>query len=90
MPCFLVLLAALFPRVALVCLFLFTTYLQRAYSSLIVLVLGFIFLPLTTIVYAFIVNGNHPVDGVYLIALIVSALFDLGLIGHGEYRRRNR
>jgi len=90
MPCFLVLLAALFPRVALVVLFLFTTYLQRAYSSLIVLVLGFIFLPLTTIVYAFIVNGNHPVDGVYLIALIVSALFDLGLIGHGEYRRRNR
>lgn len=90
MPCFLVLLAALFPRVALVCLFFFTTYLQRAYSSLVVLVLGFIFLPLTTIVYAFIVNGNHPVDGVYLIALIVSALFDLGLMGHGEYRRRSR
>jgi hypothetical protein len=90
MPCLLAFLAALFPRVALVLLFLFTTFLQKAYSSLIVLVLGFLFLPLTTIVYAFIVNGGHTVDGVYLVALIVSILFDLGLIGHGEYHRRRR
>jgi uncharacterized oligopeptide transporter (OPT) family protein len=90
MPCFLVLTAALFPRVAIVLLFLFTTFLQRAYSSLIVLVLGFLFLPLTTIVYAYIVNGNHAIDGIYLVALIIAALFDLGLLGHGEYRRRRR
>ena len=90
MPCLLVFIAALFPRLALVALFLFTNYLQKAYSSLIILVLGFIFLPLTTIVYAFIVNGGHPVAGIYLIALVVCALFDLGLIGHGEYSRRQR
>ena len=88
MPCLLLLLAAAFPRVALVVLFFFTTFLDRAYHSLVLLVLGFLFLPLTTIVYAWIVNGHHPLDGVYLIALIISVLFDLGLIGHGEYRRR--
>ena len=53
------------------------------------LVLGFLFLPLTTIVYAWIMNGHYPLDGVYLIALILAALLDLGVIGHGEYRRRS-
>jgi hypothetical protein len=90
MPCLLVFLIALFPRLALVGLFLFTTFLQKAYTSLIVLVLGFLFLPLTTIVYAYIVNGNHLIDGAYLAALVVSVLFDLGIIGHGEYSRRGR
>ena len=90
MPCLIVLLAAAFPRLAIAVLFLFTHYLDRAYQSLIVVVLGFLFLPLTTIVYAWIVNGNHPLDGLYLIAMIVAALFDLGLIGQGEYQRRRR
>ena len=90
MPCLIVLLAAAFPRLAIAVLFLFTHYLDRAYQSLIVLVLGFLFLPLTTIVYAWVVNGNHPLDGLYLIAMIIAALFDLGLIGQGEYHRRRR
>jgi hypothetical protein len=88
MPCLFVLLAAAFPRLLLVFLFFFTTFLDRAFHSLVLLVLGFLFLPLTTIVYAWIINGGHPLDGAYLIALIVAALFDLGIIGHGEYRRR--
>jgi uncharacterized oligopeptide transporter (OPT) family protein len=90
MPCFVVLLAALFPRVVLALLFFFTTYLQRAYTSMIILILGFLFLPLTTIVYAYIVNNHLPTDGAYLIALIIAALFDMGLIGHGAYSRRRR
>jgi hypothetical protein len=88
MPCLLIVLAAAFPRVAIALLFFFSNFFDRVYSSLIVLVLGFLFLPLTTIVYAWIVNGGHAIDGIYLIAMIISVLFDLGLIGHGEYRRR--
>lgn len=90
MPCLIVLLASAFPRLVIAVLFLFTHYLDRAYQSLIVLVLGFLFLPLTTLVYAWTVNANHPVNGLYAIALIVAALFDLGLIGQGEYHRRRR
>lgn len=88
MPCLLLLLGIAFPRLAIVLLFLFTTFLQRAYHSLVLVVLGFIFLPLTTIVYAWIINAHHRLDGIYLVALIVAVLADLGLIGHGEYRRR--
>jgi hypothetical protein len=89
-PCLLLLLVALFPRIAIAGLFLLTSFFDRAYHSLLVLLLGFLFLPLTTIVYAWIVNGHRPLDGIYLIALIVAVLFDLGLVGHGEYRRRRR
>ncbi len=43
MPCLLLALFLLFPRVALVLLFFFTHFLERAYHSLLILVLGFIF-----------------------------------------------
>jgi len=88
MPCLLLLIGIAFPRLALVLLFLFTTFLQRAYHSLLLILLGFVFLPLTTIVYAWIVNARHPLDGIYLAALIIAVLADLGLLGHGEYQRR--
>ena len=88
MPCLVLLIGIAFPRVAIVLLFLFTTFLQRAYHSLLLVALGFIFLPLTTIVYAWIVNGGHPVGGVYLVAIVVAILADLGFIGQGEYHRR--
>jgi len=52
MPCLLLILFVAFPRVALVLLFFFCTYLQRAYHGLLLPILGFIFLPLTTLVYA--------------------------------------
>jgi uncharacterized oligopeptide transporter (OPT) family protein len=89
MPCLLLLLTLAFPRLVMVLLFLLSNFLQRAYNSLLIIVLGFIFLPLTTIVYAWVVNSHHPVDGVYLVAVIVAALIDLGLIGHGARSRRD-
>lgn len=88
MPCLLLLLALAFPRFALVLLFFFSTFLERAYHSLFLIVLGFVFLPITTIVYAWVVNGHHPLQGVYLIAVIVAALADLGMIGHGASKQR--
>ncbi len=86
--CLILLFGIAFPRLALMLLYFFTTFLDRAYHSLLLVVLGFLFLPLTTIVYAWIVNGRHPLDGVYAAALILSVLADLGLIGRGEYQRR--
>ncbi|HLK51114.1 MAG TPA: hypothetical protein VKT49_23390 [Bryobacteraceae bacterium] len=88
MPCLIVLGGIAFPRLAIVLLFLFTTFLERAYHSLLLVVLGFVFLPLTTLVYAWIVNARHPLEGVYLAALILAVLADVGLLGQGEYHRR--
>jgi hypothetical protein len=87
MPCILLLLVLAFPRVILVLMFLFSTYLTRAYHNMLVPLLGFIFLPLTTIVYAWEVNSHMPLTGINLFLLIIAAIFDVGGLGHG-YRRR--
>ena len=90
MPCLLLLVVLAFPRVVLVVLYFVTTYLQRAYDNLIVLVLGFIFLPITTLVYAWLVNTHRPLDGVNLLILAVAVLIDAGGLGGGEWHRRRR
>lgn len=90
MPCLLLIVVVAFPRVMLVLLFLMSTYLQRAYHGLIVPVLGFLFLPLTTLAYAWMVNSRMPLEGVNLIILLVAVILDLGGLGGGEWHRRRR
>jgi len=90
MPCCLLALVLLFPRVALVLIYLLSNYLQRAYHTMIIPLVGFFFLPLTTLVYAWIVNSGYAFDGVYLIVLIVAVIIDVGGLGGGEYHRRRR
>ncbi len=87
MPCLVLLLVLLFPRIALVLLFFFSNYLQRAYDNLLIPLLGFIFLPLTTLAYAWMVNTGATLQGPYVIVLILAVIIDVGGIG-GGYRRR--
>jgi hypothetical protein len=91
MPCCIAAVAALIgPRLALVLMFFFTNYLQRAFDSWIWPLLGFFFLPLTTIVYAWAISTHGSIEGLYLIAVIVAALLDLGIIGGAGRSRRGR
>jgi hypothetical protein len=91
MPCLLLLLVLAFPRVVMVVLFLVSNYLQRAIDNLLVLLLGFLFLPLTTLAYAWLVNSHRPLtDGVNVIILIIAVLIDVGGLGGGEWHRRSR
>jgi hypothetical protein len=90
MPCCLVVAVLLFPRIVLVCMFLFSHYLERAYHGLIVPVLGFLFLPTTTLAYAWLTNTHRPLEGVNLILLIVAVVIDAGGLGGGEYHRRRQ
>ena len=90
MPCLLVLLILIFPRVVLAVMFFTSTYLQRAYHNLLIPILGFIFLPLTTLVYAWLVNSHLPIEGINLIYLIVAVIIDVGGLGGGESHRRRR
>lgn len=87
MGCLLLVLIAAFPRIALVLIFLFSNYLQRAYHNMIVPLLGFIFLPLTTLVYAWMTNAHEPIAGVNLIILIIAVIIDVGGLGGGAYHR---
>lgn len=90
MPCLLLLLILIFPRVVLVWMYLTSTYLQRAYHELLIPILGFIFLPLTTLVYAWLVNTHSPIEGINLLYIIVAVIIDLGGLGGGDYHRRRR
>ena len=91
MPCLVVLVVLAFPRVALVLLWLFNNhYLHRAYHHMLVPLICFFFLPLTTLAYAWMVNTHRPMEGVNLIILIVAVIVDLGGLGGGEYHRRGR
>src|ERR1700727_3751013 len=88
MPCLFLILILAFPRLAIALLFLFTHYLDRAFHSILLLILGFIFLPFTTLVYAWLINSGLPVAGINLLWLLIAALVDLGWVGHGYTRRR--
>jgi hypothetical protein len=91
MPCCLLILILLFPRLALALLFFLSTYLDRAFhNNILVLILGFIFLPLTTLVYAWMFNHHLPLDGINLLWLILAALVDLGMVGGGYRHHRSR
>jgi hypothetical protein len=89
-PCLLLILFLAFPRIALVLLFLFSNYLERAYNGLILPLLGFLFLPLTTLAYAWMTNSRQPIAGVNLLILIIAVVIDVGGLGGGEYHRRTR
>ena len=81
------------PRFAIVLVVLFSNYIGRAYQTVLWPFLGFLFMPLTTLAYAFAINSHGTVDGMYLVVVVVAVLIDLGLVGgsaSGRYRARNR
>ena len=90
MPCLLLILVLAFPRIVLLAMFLLSNYLERAYHGLILPLLGFLFLPLTTLAYAWMVNTKLPLEGVNLLILVVAVVIDVGGLSGGEYHRRSR
>jgi len=88
MPCLLAVIAVFFPRFMILAVAIFSDYLGRAYDNWLWPVLGFFFLPLTTLTYAWAINSNGSVDGLHLVAVIVAVLVDLGIIGGSATAKR--
>lgn len=85
MPCLLGCFALSVPRFVLFLVWLLGNgYLARAIHSNLTLLLGFFFLPLTTLAYAFAVNTNGKVEGLYLALVIAAVLVDLGIVNFGR------
>lgn len=80
--------ALLFPRLVLFFTFLFSNYLGRAYETNFWPFLGFLFMPLTTLAYAWSINSNGSVSGIYLVVVVIAVLVDLGLTGKGAHEGR--
>jgi hypothetical protein len=88
MPCLLIVLIAAFPRLGIVLLYLFTNFFRGVYSSLLIPILGFLFLPITLIVYTYFLNTHTHLDVMQFIILFVAVVLDLGLL-HPSARRRS-
>lgn len=88
MPCLLALLILLFPRIAIVVLYFFTNFFQGVYDSLLLPLIGLIFLPITLLAYTWMVKINQPVDAFFAVVMIVAIVLDLGLLGGSARRRR--
>jgi hypothetical protein len=88
MPCLLAILVVAFPRVAIVLLWFFTNFFSVLHNNILIPVLGFIFLPLTLIVYTYMLTayGAH-LGSTQLVILFVAVILDLGLVGGGVRRR---
>lgn len=86
MPCLVVLLAFISPRLALFAIFLFSDLLSRAFDSWFVPLLGFFLLPWTTLAYAVMWSASsNQVNGFEWFIVILAFLVDLG-----SYANRNR
>jgi hypothetical protein len=88
MCCVLVLLAFLGPRLVIFLLWLFTNYMSRAFDAFLWPILGFLFLPWTTIAFAIAQNELGGPNGVGLLVIAIGFLLDIGVLGGGARGRR--
>ena len=88
MGCLFALVALITPRFVLFFLWLFTNYLNTAFSSGWWGILGFLFLPTTTIAYAIAQNEFSGANGIGLLVIVIGVLLDIGVLGGGARGRR--
>jgi hypothetical protein len=91
MGCFYFLFALLAPRVLMAMIFLFTHWFAQAYETVFWPLMGFIFMPFTTLAYmAAMLNNGYHVDGFWLVLVVLAVLADLGHNGGGARAVRRR
>jgi hypothetical protein len=90
MGCLLALVGLITPRFVMIVLWLFTDYLSRAFHTFVWPLLGFFFLPTTTLAYAVATNSLGGIHGWGLVVLILGVLVDFGLLGGGARGRGAR
>jgi hypothetical protein len=76
------------PRFAILLVVFFSNYIGRAYETVLWPFLGFLFMPLTTLAYAWAINSRGSVAGFHLAVVVVAVLIDLGLVGGSASQRR--
>ena len=89
MPCLIALVALIGPRVALVFTWLFSNMISRAIDGWIVAVLGFLFLPWTTLAYVvfFDVGAGREVAGLEWFLVGLAFAVDIGSYVGGRSSR---
>lgn len=79
MPLIIILLGLLVPRVVIVLLWLFTTWFEGMFATVLWPILGFIFLPTTLLWYSIVHNWFGDQWGIVgLVGLLIALILDLG------------
>jgi hypothetical protein len=88
--CIFILIAALSPRLAVLLMWIFTPWVDRAFGPVIWPILGILFLPLTTLLYVILWNtGGRGVTGWEWIFVILAVFGDLASYARSAGRRRS-
>jgi hypothetical protein len=91
MPCLLGCIALSAPRLVLFFLWLVTSYLDNVWETRLWPFLGFVFLPLTTLAYAFAWHqGNGSITAFGTACIVTAFIIDIGLFGTGNRARKSR
>jgi len=88
MGCLLAILGLITPRIIILILWIFSSYIGRAIDSALWSILGFVFLPTTTLMYAVAQNSFDGLEGWGLVLFVLGVVVDFGLIGGGARARR--
>ena len=89
MGCLLVTFSLFVPRLIMLGIFIFSDWFSLAYTSVLWPVLGFVFMPYTTLAYmAAMLNNNHQLTGGWIVLMIAAVFIDLGGQGGSVARRR--
>ena len=76
------------PRFAIILVVFFSDYIGRAYETVLWPFLGFLFMPLATLAYAWAINSRGSVEGAQLAVVVIAVLIDLGLVGGSASSRK--
>jgi hypothetical protein len=82
---------ASFSRIILLCMWLARPALMNAaFSTVIIPCLGFLFLPFTTLMYLFLIQGVGAIQGLDWLWLVLAVIMDLASIAGAGAANRNR
>ena len=91
MGCIIAVIALAVPRILMFCAFLLTDWFGFAFETRMWPILGFVFMPYTTLAYLVaMLNNNHTLAGGWLALFIVAIIVDVGHWGGSglSYRRK--
>jgi len=91
MPCLIVALALVAPRIGIALLFLFTDFFHGVFETKIWPVLGFVFMPVTMLWYSFVMRflaGNWGL--LAWVGLAIAILVDVGALGSSRDSYKHR
>lgn len=88
MGCLFAFFSLITPRVVIALIFLFTHWFSMAYQTVIWPVLGFLFMPYTTLAYLVaMIYSQHNITNAWIVVIVIAVVLDLGGQGLTVNRR---